>query len=121
MKSNPYDAPTSSIAEGPPTLAQIPNMRPARFKTHLFAIGVWQFTAIAMMFIYGNVIGHIVFAVYTWIYDDIQSSYGRFERLSTYAGLLVITLPASIAAAYGSGNAKRSAVSGGRRDYTAPR
>ncbi len=98
MKSNPYDAPRSSIAEGTATPVQNPTIRLPRFKTHLFAIGVWQFTALAMMFIYGNVIGQIVVAVYTWIYGDIQSSFGRFARLSTYTGLLVITLPASVAA-----------------------
>ena len=98
MKSNPYDAPTPSIGEGPPTPDQISNIRRPRFKTHVVAIGMWQVTALAMMFLYGNAIGHIVVAVYTWRYGDIQSSYGRFERLSTYTGLLLITLVASVAA-----------------------
>jgi hypothetical protein len=98
IKLNLYDTSTSSICERPTTPTQMSNVQPWRFKTYLLAIGVWQFTALAMMIIYGNVIGHVVLAAYTWLYGDIQSSYGRFARLSTYAGLLVITLPASVAA-----------------------
>jgi hypothetical protein len=51
-----------------------------------------------MMYVYDYLIGHLVVAAYNLFYGDIQASYGRFERLSKYIGLLVITLPASVVA-----------------------
>ena len=50
-----------------------------------------------MMFVYRYAIGYLVIATYTMLYGDIQASYGRFERFGTYIGLLVVTLPTSVA------------------------
>ena len=67
-----------------------------QFKLILIAVVVWQVACLAMKYVYRELIGHVVVAAYTWFYGDIQASYGRFDRLATYLGLLVVTLPASV-------------------------
>jgi len=71
-------------------------MRSNNFKSTLIAVGVWQAACLAMMFVYQELIGHVVVAAYTWCYGDIQASYGTFDRLATYLEFLVVTLPASV-------------------------
>lgn len=101
MNLNSYDAPTSSniaSSESPRGTVDIPATVFSQFKATSIAVGVWQLACLAMMYVYGYLIGHFVVAAYTLFYGDIQASYGRFERFATYIGLLVITLPASVLA-----------------------
>jgi len=101
MNANPYDTPASSNVARPEPRRRIEDndaTRSSRFKATLIAVSVWQLVCLAMMYVYGYLIGHLVVAAYTLFYGDIQASYGRFERLSTYIGWLVITLPASVVA-----------------------
>ncbi|MEZ6148080.1 MAG: hypothetical protein R3B91_22130 [Planctomycetaceae bacterium] len=101
MNANPYDTPASSNVARPETrrrIADIDATRSSQVKSTLIAVSVWQLACLVMMYVYGYLIGHLVVAAYSLFYGDIQASYGRFERLSTYIGLLVITLPASVVA-----------------------
>jgi hypothetical protein len=70
-------------------------MRSCRFKLTLSAMVVWQAVCLVMMYLYQELIGHAVVAGYTWFLGDIQASYGTFDRLVTYLGFFITTLPAS--------------------------
>ena len=95
MNSNPYHSPIVIHPSTPRRIADVPETVSNQLKSTLIAVGVWQLTCLVMMFVYGYFIIRLVVAVYTSLFGDIQASYGNFERLARYIGLLVITLPAS--------------------------
>ena len=94
MNSNPYHSPSVAHPSTPRHIADVPETSPGQLKSTLIAVAVWQLACLVMMFVYGNLISHLVVAAYTLLFGDIQASYGHFERLATYIGLIVITLPA---------------------------
>ena len=65
-------------------------------KAVLITIACWNLICLAMMFIYPHTLGHVVSALYTAYFGDIQASYGTFERIVGYVGLVVITTPATL-------------------------
>jgi len=50
-----------------------------------------------MLIFYQRVGSKFVLSVYTTWFGDVQASYGRYERLATYFGFVIITLPAIMA------------------------
>lgn len=68
----------------------------SRFKLTLIVVGVWQLACLVTSQVYLYLIGPLVVATYSWFFGDIHADYGRYERLSTYVALFVITLPASV-------------------------
>jgi hypothetical protein len=52
----------------------------------------WQLVCVVMMPIYWYSIAYAVIWAYG-SFADVQTSYGRFERLTTYLGITIITLP----------------------------
>lgn len=59
-------------------------------------VGLWQLVAGSMMLVYRHGISWAVMAGYTAMYGDIQTSYGSFDRVSTYVALGVVALPACV-------------------------
>lgn len=62
----------------------------------LTVIATWHLACLAMVFVYGHIVGHFVVMAYTAYFGDVQASYGMFERVATYLGILVITSPATL-------------------------
>ena len=50
-------------------------------KTVLITIACWNLICLAMMFIYAHTVGHVVSALYTAYFVDIQASYGTYSRI----------------------------------------
>lgn len=69
---------------------------PNRLRTLLTAIVIWHVACLAMYFVFGHFISQLLVSTYTEWLGDIQQSYGRFERITTYLGFVVITAPASL-------------------------
>ena len=67
-----------------------------RVRAQLIAITIWHLACLAMIFVYGRVVGHVVAAAYEAWFGDLQASYGTFERLAQYVGILVITSPSTL-------------------------
>ncbi len=67
-----------------------------RAKFVLIAIVCWNLICLAMMFIYPHTVGHVVIALYTAYFGDIQASYSTYARISVFVGLVVITTPATL-------------------------
>jgi hypothetical protein len=62
----------------------------------LTTIATWHLACLAMMFVYGHILSHVVVVAYTEYFGDVQASYGRFERVATYLWIVAITSPATL-------------------------
>jgi ribose/xylose/arabinose/galactoside ABC-type transport system permease subunit len=67
----------------------------SRLKSLVAVVVVWNVCCLAVMLIYRPTVGRAVDAAYTRSFGDIQASFGRYERIATYLGIILVTTPAT--------------------------
>jgi hypothetical protein len=56
---------------------------------------VWHLCCLAMVLVYRPTIGRAVDTAYAWMCGNIQASFGRYERVATYLGIVLVSTPAT--------------------------
>jgi hypothetical protein len=69
-----------------------------RLKALLITIAWWQVVSLAMSLIYAPTLGRLIFAAYIACFGEVQESYGRYDRISTYSEIVSVTITATITA-----------------------
>ncbi len=67
----------------------------SRFRSLIAMSVVWHLCCLALILVYRPTIGRVMDAAYAWSFGDIQASFGGYERISTYLGIVLFTTPAT--------------------------